>query len=285
MVDRGQNGEIILMASITIHGGDFIAGRGKFKSGVLTLPTSERPYGEKIPLSKVMRVEAVNKEMKHRTGAAVGRGFLAGIVAGPIGAVGAVLGGPTGVAVGLASAVVGFTTTNHTSDVTFEAGLEGGRRLLATTNTATFTSLLGAAFDYKPPSPIERGAKVRSVLATEVKESFWQREIPGPKAALILAACVVVPGLLFASAHSDHSDHQAEAREPATGHWVEGRWQVNVRPSSEQSGMGQAAWQNLQREAAQSHQNAVDAHDYARLMQERVQDLRRDCVRRFGGGC
>jgi hypothetical protein len=170
--------------------------------------------------------------------------------------------------------------------VTFEAGFEGGRRLLATTNTATYTRLLGAAFDYKPPSPVDRGVQLRSVLATEVKESFWQREIPGPKAALILAACVVVPGLFFAGAHPDHSDRQAQAREPAaTGRWVDGRWQVNVPPSTEQSGMGQAAWQNLQREAAQSHQNAVDAHDYARLMQERVQDLRRDCVRRFGGGC
>jgi hypothetical protein len=141
------------MASIKILGGDFIAGRsGAFKSGVLTLPTPEHSFcGEEIPVTMVMRVEAVNKEMKHRTGAAVGRGAVAAMIGGPIGAVGAVLGGPAGIAVAVTSAIVAFRTTNHTSDVTFEAEFEGGRRLLATTNTATYTKLLAAAFDYKPP--------------------------------------------------------------------------------------------------------------------------------------
>ena len=54
-------------------------------------------------------------------------------------------------AVAVTSAVIGFNTTNHTSNVTFEAEFEGGRRLLATTDTTTYTRLLGAAFDYKPP--------------------------------------------------------------------------------------------------------------------------------------
>ena len=147
------------MASIKIHGGDFVAGRsGTFSFGVLTLPT---PYDswhgipvsrwEKIPFSKVMRVEAVNKEMKHRTGAAVGRGLVGGMLGWPMGAVASVLGGPPGVVVGLTSALIGFTMTNHRSNVTFEAEFEGGRRLLATTNTATYTKLLAAAFNYKPP--------------------------------------------------------------------------------------------------------------------------------------
>jgi hypothetical protein len=141
------------MASIKVHGGDFVAGHsGTFKSGALTLPTLGvgpadflvrlmylRPgkgssFQERISLSEVMRVEAVNKEMKHRTVAAVTRGIAGGMIAGPIGS------------------IVGFTTTNHTSDVTFEAEFEGGRRLLATTDTDTYTKLLAAAFDYKPPS-------------------------------------------------------------------------------------------------------------------------------------
>lgn len=149
------------MASIKIHGGDFVAGRsGTFRFGVLTLPT---PYDswhgipvsrwEKIPLSKVMRVEAVNKEMRHRPGAAVGRGLVGGMLGWPMGAVASVLGGPPGVVVGLTSAVIGFTMTNHRSNVTFEAEFEGGRRLLATTDTATYTKLLAAAFDYKSTLP------------------------------------------------------------------------------------------------------------------------------------
>jgi hypothetical protein len=147
------------MAKIAVHGGDFVAGEsGTFTFGVLTLPTAGPSFlgipltkREEIPLSKVMRIEAVNKEMKHRTGVAVGRGAVAAMIAGPIGSVGAVLGGPTGIAVAVTSAIIGFNTTNHTSNVTFEAEFEGGRRLLATTNTATYTKLLAAAFDYKPP--------------------------------------------------------------------------------------------------------------------------------------
>jgi hypothetical protein len=141
------------MASIQIHGGDFAVGqRGKFKSGLLVLPVKGTQAREEIPLRKVMRVEVVNKEEKHRTGTAVGRGAIAAMIAGPIGSVFAVLGGPAGTAVALASGIVGYSTTNHTSNVTFEATFEGGRRLLATTDTATYTKLLAAAFDYAAPS-------------------------------------------------------------------------------------------------------------------------------------
>jgi hypothetical protein len=149
------------MARIKVHGGDFVPGAsGSFSFGVLRLPT---PGGfifggipltthEQIPLSKLMRVEAINKEMKHRTGAAVGRGLLGATIAGPIGSVAGVLfGGPLGIIAAGTTALVGFTTTNHKSEVTFEAEFEGGRRLLATTNTATYIKLLAAAFDYKPP--------------------------------------------------------------------------------------------------------------------------------------
>jgi hypothetical protein len=136
------------MARINIHGGDFAVGQsGTFAFGVLTMPPPGRPFFgacEKIPLNKVMRVEAVNKEMRHRTGAALGRGLAGVMISGPIGA------------------IVGFTTTNHASDVTFEAEFEGGRRLLATTNTATYTKLLAAAFDYKPHA--ERRPETKGII-------------------------------------------------------------------------------------------------------------------------
>jgi hypothetical protein len=56
--------------------------------------------------------------------------------------------------------------------VTFEAEFEGGRRLLATTDSATYTTLLGAAFDYKPPQ--ERAAldQERKVETGPIKKSL-----------------------------------------------------------------------------------------------------------------
>jgi len=207
------------MATIKVHGGDFVAGQsGTFRFGVLTLPTPSRYFflvgSEKIPLSKVMRVEAVNKEERHRTGAAVGRGAVAAMIAGPIGSIFTVLGGPTGTAVALASGIIGYNTTNHSSDVTFEAEFEGGQRLLATTDTATYTKLLGAAFDYKPPSAVTNQddeppadaepenpalAEIRSAIATErgelVRSQGSYRPVdrggPLPKTTMILGALLV----------------------------------------------------------------------------------------------
>jgi hypothetical protein len=201
------------MAKIKVHGGDFVAGEsGKFSFGVLTLPTPNSFLGiftgsEKIPLSKVMRVQAVNKETRHRTGAAVGRGLVGGMLGG-------LVSGP----VGLTSAVIGFTMTNHTSDVMFEAEFEGGRRLLATTNTTTYSKLLAAAFDYKPPQ--DRGEPSRPVaprphpftdLGTALAESrrhtqdsrataptrMMDKELPPKIWVPILATCALIPLALF----------------------------------------------------------------------------------------
>jgi hypothetical protein len=136
------------MASIKILAGDFVAGkRGTFSFGILIMPTPEHPFfGEQIPLAKVMRVSAVNKEIDHCTGAAVGRGLVGAIIAGPAGA------------------IIGAATTNHKSEVTFEAEFEGGRRLLATATTAVFTKLLAAAFDYKPPPVVDPDAERHAAI-------------------------------------------------------------------------------------------------------------------------
>jgi hypothetical protein len=174
------------MATIKVHGGDFVAGeKGSFTFGVLTLPMRGGSFfgipvskKENIPLSTVMRVQAVNKEMKHRTEAAVGRGLVGAIIGGTI------VGGP------VTGAIVGFTTTNHTSDVTFEAEFEGGRRLLATTNTATYTKLLAAAFDYKPPQE-------RAVLDQSDEAQF--------ELSITSLTAIIIIGLLVLVGLADHS--------------------------------------------------------------------------------
>jgi hypothetical protein len=138
------------MATIDVISDDFAAGRpGHLKPGllsdnILTLPMpvapspildtlikvfgfSDRVVQEHIPLRLIRKVEVVNKEARS-SAAAVQRGVA-----------GALIGG-------IAGAVIGVATANGDSTVTFRAEFEDGRRLLASTDTETFTVLLGAAF-------------------------------------------------------------------------------------------------------------------------------------------
>jgi hypothetical protein len=109
------------MASIRVHGGDFLKGVGSFHFGQFVLKTKEHPWGgERIPLSQLAEVAIASEEN--------GRSLLRG-------AVGAALFGP-----------VGLLMAGNKKNVTFAAQFKDGRKMLATTDNDTYLKMAGAVF-------------------------------------------------------------------------------------------------------------------------------------------
>jgi hypothetical protein len=117
------------MAKITIHAGDFL-GDGWFNFGVFSLQTKEHSFwqSEKIKASELELVEAASEENVKKLGGTIGWGAVGALALGPLGL--------------LAGVLVGGRKKN----VTFVAKFKDGRRLLATTDSKTFTTLQAAVF-------------------------------------------------------------------------------------------------------------------------------------------
>jgi hypothetical protein len=118
------------MAKIIVHAGDFLKKNGSFSGGILRLCTEDDAYrGKAISLSKLESIEIATEESVKRIGGTVGWGLAGLAVLGPFGALAGLLVGGRG------------------KQVTFVARFKGGRKLLATTDSKTFTKLQAAAFE------------------------------------------------------------------------------------------------------------------------------------------
>jgi len=117
------------MAKIKVHAGDFLAGDGRFQSGALTLRTTRHNIlGETILTSQLNSVDVASEESVKKIGGTLGWGVLGAVALGPAGLLaGLILGGKN-------------------KDVTFIAKFKDGRKLLATTDSKSFTKLQAAVF-------------------------------------------------------------------------------------------------------------------------------------------
>ena len=117
------------MAKITVHAGDFKKGVGQFTFGSFILLTEEHQWaGESIPPSQLETLEVASEESVKNIGGAVGWGAAGALLLGPVGL------------------LVGVFLAGKKKDVTFVAKFKDGRRLLATTDSATFTKLKATMF-------------------------------------------------------------------------------------------------------------------------------------------
>lgn len=122
------------MAKITIHAGDFVhGGLGVYRLGwsgyELILATEKHRFmGESIPITQLETVEKASEENVKKIGGTVGWGLAGGALLGPVGLLAGLLAG------------------GRKSEVTFTAQFKDGRRLLATTDSKTFTQLQSAVF-------------------------------------------------------------------------------------------------------------------------------------------
>jgi len=117
------------VAKVTVHAGDFLKGAGQFSLGSLTLKTEEHAWvGETIPVSELQTVEIATEETVKKLGGTIGWGAVGGLLLGPAGL------------------LAGLLLGGRKKEITFVAQFKDGRRLLATTDSATFIKLKGAAF-------------------------------------------------------------------------------------------------------------------------------------------
>jgi hypothetical protein len=114
------------VASIKVHGGDFLTQPGHFSFGTIRLMTKEHSFlGEAFSCEQLASLEIVTEANVKRLGGTIGWG-----------AVGAVALGPVGLLAGLLSG-------GRKTEVTFLAAFKDGRKFLGTTDAQTYAAILG----------------------------------------------------------------------------------------------------------------------------------------------
>lgn len=117
------------MAKVKVHAGDFLEGDGQLSFGSLKLRTkAHRILGETIPLTELESVEIATEESVKKIGGTVGWGVAGAVILGPVGL------------------LAGLLLGGKKKEITFVARFKDGRKLLASTDSKTFTKLQAAAF-------------------------------------------------------------------------------------------------------------------------------------------
>ena len=117
------------MAKIKVHAGDFLKGDGQYSFGALILMTEEHKFlGETIPITKLETVDIATEESVKKLGGTIGWGAAGAVILGPVGL------------------LAGLLLGGKKKEVTFVAKFKDGRKLLASTDSKTFTKLQAAVF-------------------------------------------------------------------------------------------------------------------------------------------
>ena len=117
------------MAKVKVLAGDFLEGNGEYSWGSLVLKTKEHSWaGETIPLTKLETVEIATEESVKKIGGTVGWGAAGAVILGPVGL------------------LAGLLLGGKKKEITFVAKFKDGRKLLAQTDSKTFTKLQAAVF-------------------------------------------------------------------------------------------------------------------------------------------
>lgn len=117
------------MAKITVHAGDFGKGKGSFGLGAFALPKENSWQFEGVAQQQLASVEMATEDSVKRLGGTVGWGIAGAALLGPVGLLAGLLAGGRG------------------KDVTFIATFKDGRKMLATTDSKTFTKIQAVVFE------------------------------------------------------------------------------------------------------------------------------------------
>ena len=117
------------MAKIKVLAGDFLEGDSQYSWGSLILRTEEHSWaGEAIPLDQLDTVDIATEESVKKIGGTVGWGAAGAIILGPVGL------------------LAGLLLGGKKKEVTFVAKFKDGRRLMASTDSKTYTKLQASVF-------------------------------------------------------------------------------------------------------------------------------------------
>lgn len=137
------------MAKVKVLAGDFLEADGEYSWGSLKLKTKEHSWvGETIPLNQLDTVDIATEESVKKIGGTVGWGAAGAVILGPVGL------------------LAGLLLGGKKKEVTFVAKFKDGRKLMASTDSKTFTKLQAAVFN---------NHKGRSITTKD--EKFETREI------------------------------------------------------------------------------------------------------------
>lgn len=122
------------MGNIKVHAGNFFGkGDNRFLNGTFLADTGKRNiFGlakwEKIPNEQFETLETATEENVKRLGGTVGWGIAGAVLLGPVGLLAGLLAG------------------GRKKEVTFVLRLKDGRKMLASTDSKTFTAMSAAIF-------------------------------------------------------------------------------------------------------------------------------------------
>jgi len=117
------------MSTIKVHAGDFLEGDSQYGFGSLILKTKEHIFlGETIPITELSTVDIATEESVKKLEGTIGWGVAGAVILGPVGL------------------LAGLLLGGKKKEVTFIAKFKDGRKLLASTDSKTFTKLQAAVF-------------------------------------------------------------------------------------------------------------------------------------------
>lgn len=118
------------MGKIKIEAGDFPKGSATVSLGTIVLPWQRGDgwTGKSVPVGDIEAIDVATEESVKKIGGTVGWGAVGGVLLGPAGL--------------LAGLLLGGKKT----EVTFVARFKGDKKMLGTTDSKTYKSLMAAAF-------------------------------------------------------------------------------------------------------------------------------------------
>jgi hypothetical protein len=196
------------MATITVHAGHFVSGKVNVQSGSMRLRDITTRSAISYRFEDFAELEAASEESTKKMMGAIGWGLVGDLALGPLGALAGVLSG------------------GKQTDVKFTAAFKDGRRMLATTDSKTFTAMQAALFNKSlapilPPVPatstIEPAARQlgtaqlerqKLTAADQTSPSSWKGKLS--VAAMFIVSFFLVSAVL-GGAHKQ-SDPAVQAR-------------------------------------------------------------------------
>lgn len=119
------------MSKIIVHAGDFQKCKASIMFGIITFPWESGDGfsgGKKISIKELEEISPANEESVKRLGGTIGWGVVGATLLGPVGLLAGLIAGGRG------------------KNVTFVAKFKDGRKMLATTDSKTFTKMQAIVF-------------------------------------------------------------------------------------------------------------------------------------------
>lgn len=119
------------MAGFKVHAGDFGKGEARCSFGQITFawkPGDGFSFGETVAAKEIIQIDVATEDSVKKIGGTIGWGAAGAVILGPVGL------------------LAGLLLGGRKTEVTFVAEFKDGRKMLATADSKTYTSILASSF-------------------------------------------------------------------------------------------------------------------------------------------